>query len=253
MDRQRISRLAHADHPIAAPLAEESVGRLLDRAMADAADRADARALDLGCGRGAWLRRLLARYPSIRAEGVDVDGAALELARADAEEAGVADRLVVHETDAAGFASAHRFDVVLSVGAAHAFGGLLPTLAAARELLAPGGHVLVGDGFWEREPDTAALSALGATRDDYADLATTVDRVVADGWVPVYGHVSTAGEWDDYEWSWTGSLSRWALDHGMEPEAADAHKAAAEHRSQWLNGYRGTLGFITLVLRPAPR
>ncbi|CDR12372.1 Methyltransferase type 12 [Streptomyces iranensis] len=248
MDRQRRSHLAHADHPIAAPIADESVARLLDRAVADEADRA----LDLGCGGGEWLRRLLVRYPWMRAEGVDIHTAALERAREGAEESEVADRLVLHEMDAAVFASAHRFDVVLSVGAAHAFGGLPPTLAAARELLAPDGHVLVGDGFWEREPDAAALSALGATWDDYADLATTVDRVVADGWTPVYGHVSTAGEWDDYEWSWTGSLSRWALDHREEPDALDAYKAAAEHRSQWLSGYRGTLGFVTLVLRRSP-
>ncbi len=248
MDRQRRSQLAHADHPIAAPLADESVARLLDRAVTDEADRA----LDLGCGGGAWLRRLLVRNPSMRAEGVDIHAAALEQAREGAEEDGVADRLVLHEMDAAVFASAHRFDVVLSVGAAHAFGGLLPTLTAARELLAPGGHFVVGDGFWEREPDAAALSSLGATWDDYADLPTTVDRVVAEGWTPVYGHVSTAGEWDDYEWSWTGSLSRWALDHREEPGALDTYKAAAEHRSEWLTGYRGTLGFVTLVLRRSP-
>ncbi|OPF72363.1 SAM-dependent methyltransferase [Streptomyces antioxidans] len=248
MDRQRRSHLAHADHPIAAPVADESVARLLDRAVADGAERA----LDLGCGGGEWLRRLLVRHPRLRAEGVDVHAEALERAREGAEESGVADRLVLHETDAAAFAPAHRFDVVLSVGAAHAFGGLLPTLAAARALLAPEGRVVVGDGFWERAPDAAALSALGATRDDHADLPTTVDRVVADGWTPVYGHVSTAGEWDDYEWSWTGSLSRWALDHREEPDALDAYQAAAEHRTQWLAGYRGTLGFVTLVLRRSP-
>ncbi|MET8013908.1 class I SAM-dependent methyltransferase [Streptomyces sp. NPDC005271] len=248
MDRQRISRLAHADHPIAAPLADESVRRLLDRAVTDGAERA----LDLGCGRGEWLRRLLARYPWMRAEGVDIDAASLDLAREGAQELGVAERLVLHEAEAAVFVSPHRFDLVLSVGAAHAFGGLLPTLAAARELLSPGGHVLIGDGFWERDPDAGALSALGATWDDYADLATTVDRVVADGWTPVYGHVSTVEEWDDYEWSWTGSLSRWALDHPDELGTSGAYKAAAEHRSAWLRSYRGVLGFVTLLLRVSP-
>jgi precorrin-6B methylase 2 len=50
MDRQLISALAHADHPVAAPLTDESVRRLLDHAIR----RGDERLLDLGCGGGAW-------------------------------------------------------------------------------------------------------------------------------------------------------------------------------------------------------
>jgi hypothetical protein len=72
--------------------------------------------------------------------------------------------------------------------------------------------------------------------------------VTADGWTPVYGHVSTIEEWDDYEFSWTGSLARWALDHPDDPDAKQALEASAEHRDMWL-GYRGVLGFVTLVLR----
>ncbi|MEU8826333.1 class I SAM-dependent methyltransferase [Streptomyces sp. NPDC048636] len=246
MDRRQLSRLAHTDHPIAAPLADATVERLLERAVTDGA-----RVLDLGCGRGEWLRRALELRPKAVAEGVDTDGAVLALGRAEARERGVADRLELHEADAAAFGAPHRFGTVLSVGAVHAFGGLLPTLAAARRHLAPGGQVLIGDGFWEREPGAAALDALDAVPDDYADLAATVDRVVADGWTPVHGHVSTVQEWDDYEWSWTGSLERWALDHPDDPGAGAAHAAAAEHRDAWLKGYRGTLGFLTLLLRPS--
>lgn len=100
------------------------------------------------------------------------------------------------------------------MGAAHAFGGLLPTLEAARSHLAPG------------------------------------DRVVAAGWLPVHGHVSTRQECDHDEWSWTGSLARWALDHPDDPDAAQALGAVETHRREWLHGYRGTLGFLTLLLRP---
>ncbi|MBL1099790.1 SAM-dependent methyltransferase [Streptomyces coffeae] len=246
MDRQRISRLAHADHPIAAPLADTTVERLLERAVPEGA-----RVLDLGCGRATWLQRILALRPDAVAEGVDTDGAALALGREESRDRGVGDRLVLHEGDATAFTAPHRFEVVLSVGAAHAFGGLLPTLAAARRHLAPGGRVLIGDGFWEREPDTPTLGALDAVPEDYADLATTVDRVVADGWTPVHGHISTLQEWDDYEWSWTGALERWALDHLEDPGAVPAHRAAVEHRDAWLKGYRGTLGFLTLLLRPS--
>ncbi|MER7772684.1 class I SAM-dependent methyltransferase [Kitasatospora sp. NPDC096140] len=246
MDRQQISRLAHAHHPIAAPLADESVARLLDRATAG---REDGRALDLGCGEGAWLIRALAARPGWRAVGVDLDPGALTRARETATTLGVVRRIGLHHLDAREFTAKEPFDLMLCVGSTHAFGGLLPTLAAARELLAPGGRLLVGDGFWQREPSRAALDGLGATRDEFADLATTTDRVLADGWTPVFGHVSTEREWEDYEFAWTGALAEWALDHPDHPDAAAAREAADRHRTEWLHGYRGTLGFVTYLLR----
>lgn len=68
MDRQRLSLLAHADHPIAAPLDDASVHQLLTRAVR----RGDERVLDLGCGEGTWLLRALEAHPGATAEGVDV-------------------------------------------------------------------------------------------------------------------------------------------------------------------------------------
>ena len=55
MDRRQLSHLAHRDHPVAAPLDDASVGRLLTLAL----PRGDERVLDLGCGEAAWLLRAL--------------------------------------------------------------------------------------------------------------------------------------------------------------------------------------------------
>ncbi|WP_370065959.1 cyclopropane-fatty-acyl-phospholipid synthase family protein [Streptacidiphilus sp. MAP5-3] len=244
MNRDRISRLAHTDHPIAAPLDDDAVRLLLEQAV----PREDVRVLDLGCGGAEWLLRALGAYPRLHAEGVDLSEASLADARDAARALGVADRLALHHTDAADFTATQPFDLVLSVGATHAFGGLLPTLAAARKHLAPGGRVLVGDGIWESEPSPEAVAMLG----DFADLATTVDRVVADGWTPVHGHVSTRRELDAYEWHWTGALASWALEHPADPDSATALAAAATHRDEWLRVYRDCFGFVCLVLRPTP-
>ena len=69
--------------------------------------------------------------------------------------------------------------------------------------------------LWEREPSQEAVEMLG----HFTDLATTMERVVADGWTPLHGHVSTRQELDDYEWAWTGSLARWALIHRADPDS----------------------------------
>lgn len=245
MDRAALSHLAHAEHPIAAPLADRTVRDLLQRGL-----RGRTRVVDLGCGDGTWLLRALQLHPDLKAFGVDLSGAGFDRVRTQAVEAGVADRLELHHGDARGFDPGGTTDAVLSIGATHAFGGLLPTLDAARDLLDPGGVLLLGDGFWERAPEEHALSALGADVDDFGDLASTVARVQAAGWTVLHGHVSTLEEWDDYEWSWTGALERWARAHPGHADAEQVLEAADAHRRAWLGGYRGTLGFVTLLLTP---
>ncbi|MGW7056183.1 SAM-dependent methyltransferase [Streptomyces sp. NPDC054887] len=245
MSREEISGIAHADHPIKSPLDDESVDALLERGL----PRGSERVLDLGCGTAGWLLRALASRPNLHAEGVDVSEVALRQARHAADELRVDERLVLHQQEAADFATAQPFDLVISVGATHAFGGLLATLAAARKHLAPGGRVLIGESFWDRTPSPAAVEMFG----DLADLATTVDRVVADGWTPVHGHVSTRGELDAYEWACWGSLADWALDHSADPVGAQVLETADTQRAQWLHGYRDSFGFLCLVLRQTPQ
>ncbi|WP_328972151.1 SAM-dependent methyltransferase [Streptomyces sp. NBC_00239] len=241
MNQEQISGIAHTAHPIKSPLDDDSVRTLLGHGVA----RGGARVLDLGCGTGEWLLRALAAHPEVRAEGVDISKDSLAQARAEADARGVGDRLELHHTPAAEFSAPHGFDLVLCVGSTHAFGGLLPTLAAAREYLAPGGRVLVGDGFWQSEPTPDAVDMLG----EFADLAGTLDLVAADGWIPVHGHVSSRQELDDYEWSLWGSLASWALDHPDHPDSAEALATAAARRTEWLGTYRDSWGFVSLVLR----
>lgn len=247
MDRTSISELAHAEHPVASPLNDDTVDRLLDQAL-----RGQRSVLDLGCGDGTWLLRALRRHPQLRAVGVDISGVGFARVRDEAQRAGLAGRLELHQADARDWTSHERFDVVLNIGATHAFGGLVQTLTAAREQLRPGGGVLVGECFWERPPSAEVLSLLGAGLDDYEDLSGTVDAVTAAGWLPLQGHVSSPQEWDAYEWSWTGSLTRWAVAHPHDPDCREVLQTAAEHRHAWLEGYRGTLGFVSLLLAPLP-
>ncbi|MFJ8161105.1 SAM-dependent methyltransferase [Streptomyces sp. NPDC096136] len=244
MNREQMSKIAHTHHPIKSPLDDESVSRLLAHALPNG----DERVLDLGCGGGEWLLRALTTHPRLRAEGVDISESDLAEARRKAVGLGLDDRLALHCRKAEEFSAPHRFDLVLCIGSTHALGGLLPTLEAARDHLAPGGRVLVGDGIWEREPSPEAVEVLG----DFADLPTTIERVTAAGWTPVQGHVSTRRELDDYEWANWGTLASWALDHPAHPDGPEVLAWATARRTEWLRTYRDTWGFATLLLRPTP-
>lgn len=234
MERWELSDIAHTDHPIAAPIDEPRMVELIGRLHVPTTGRA----VDLGCGSGRWLTEVLTRHPAATGVGID-----LHLSPGRPPE-----RARWIEGDVADFSDGE-FDVVISVGATHAFGGLSPTLAAVRRHLRPGGEVILGDAFWERTPGPAALVALHAAAEDFPTLPGLVALVRQHGFEPTFGHVSTLAEWDDYEWCWTGSLTRWALRDAPTPTLrAEALAVATEHRDGWLGGYRGVLGFVTLVL-----
>ena len=248
MDRTELSRIAHTDHPVASPVDVAVLRQLVGHLFPSAGGRA----VDLGCGWGEWLMELLDQHRDVTGIGVDISLPADLDARAGAR--GLADRVSWIEADAAEW-SGGLFDVVLCVGASHAFGGLAGTLDGVRGHLRPGGQVLLGDTIWDVAPSSAALQVLEAQPGDFPDLAGLVDAARGHGFEPGYGHVSTAQEWDDYEWSWTGSLTEWALREAPTVEAREqALDVAVGHRDAWLRGYRHQLGFATLVLhdtRPA--
>lgn len=243
MDRMTISHLAHATHPIAAPLSDGAVQALLQAALPGARS-----VLDLGCGSGEWLLRALRLDPGVTAVGVDLSDLGFDSVRALAEADGTADRLVLIEGDARSWRGPDRFDVVMCVGSTHAFGGLTATLGALEAHAHPDGVLLVGEGIWDRRPGEGVLEVLDATPEEFGDLAATVAAFADRGWVPLHGHVSTLEEWDDYEWAWTGALVRWVRENPDHPDRAQVLAAAAEHREMWLQGYRGTLGFATIVV-----
>ena len=59
--------------------------------------RAGARILDLGCGVGAIGLCLLARCPDVRLVGLELDPALVDIARRNASDNGVSDRLEIHQ------------------------------------------------------------------------------------------------------------------------------------------------------------
>nr|WP_217631030.1 class I SAM-dependent methyltransferase [Modestobacter sp. DSM 44400] len=208
--------------------------------------------LDLGCGHGAWLLEMLTQYPSATGTGV-VDISLPADVTASAVRGGLGDRIRWEKADARTWTGG-TFDVVMCVGASHAFGGLDGTLEGVRRHLRPGGQVLLGDTIWEVPPSQRAQEVLGAGPDDFPDLAGLLDRARQQGFEPGYGHVSTLEEWNDYEWSWTGSLTAWALQEATSDEdRQQALAVAREHREGWIRGYHGQLGLVTVVLHDVRR
>jgi SAM-dependent methyltransferase len=102
------------------------------------------RIADIGSG-GGWSSIALARaYPAAVVDGYDVDAPSIEMARGNAERAGLADRARFTVTDAAGLPE-NTFDAVFAFECLHDMPYPVDVLAAARKSLRQGGSVIVMD------------------------------------------------------------------------------------------------------------
>ena len=107
--------------------------------------RPGARIADIGCG-GGWSTIALARaYPDAVVEGFDIDAPSVDLARSNAAEAGLEDRVRIHLADASALAAGQDHDAIFAFECIHDMPRPIEVLAAARRALRPGGAVIVMD------------------------------------------------------------------------------------------------------------
>src|SRR5690606_24649917 len=107
------------------------------------------RILDAGCGVGWSSIALAKRFPAAPIVAVDLDVAAIDAARRNAEAAGVDDRIRFVRGDASEMSRIRAdepYALVHVVQALHDMADPVRALAAFRRVLAPGGAVLLGEG-----------------------------------------------------------------------------------------------------------
>lgn len=143
-----------------------------------------AKVADVACGVG-WAAISLARaYPHISVDGFDLDEVSIEIARRNAEEAGVADRVRFEAKDAADPAVRNGYDLAIVVEAIHDLSQPVAVLSAIKEMLIPGGTLIVADerteeAFTAPASETerlfyaySVLCCLPSAMDDHASAAT---------------------------------------------------------------------------------
>ena len=230
--RDDLRRLAQAGLTFDAPLSAERADGLVGALAISPGHHV----VDLGCGWGELLLRMLAARPATTGTGVDRDRAALDRGRRLAAQRGLQERAEFVEADAASFDD--RGDVVICVGASHVWSGPTASLRALRSRVDPGGLVLYGGGFWAKRPDAVARRAIGELP-VFDGLLQSAQRA---GFRIEQADRSTLTEWDSFEGSWRAALEA--------SGDADAIAYAEERRQEYEDGYRDALGFAWLVLAP---
>jgi hypothetical protein len=234
------------------PLSEQRAARL----VAFLADGDPHAVLDVGCGWGELLLRVLEAAPHARGLGLDLDEASLAVAREYAVRRGLADRATFEARDAR--EAAGPFDAVTCIGASQIWGpdaeearplDYAAALTALRALLRRGGRLVYGEGIWSRTPTPEAVAPLAGRDDEYVGLGRLVDLAEDHGFALVAAHEASLDEWDAFESGFTARYARWLADHPADhPEAAEVLERAARQHAAYFGGYRGILGLAYLHL-----
>ena len=249
-DSRRFSTIAHAARRVLGPVSDARLAALVERCELRPGDHV----LEPGCGKGALLVDLLARWPRTTAEGFDRNPWFLADAATAALAAGgdVAARVSWVETDAPAVLLADRgAAMTVAMGAT---GILAGDQGATVRLLAsatrPGGTVVFGDGLWIREPSAAGLRAFGMARDELVDGVEGFAALGIEAGLEVLD-VGVVGddEWDAYEASYAGAVERWVAAHPDDPDREEFVARSAMMRASYEEWRRDAFGFAIARFR----
>lgn len=239
MDRTRFTTIAHRDHAHCNPTAPAA----LERATNDLGLGPGDRVLDVGCGKAALLVELARRFGA-SGLGIDINAAFLAEGRALAERAGVPHAVTLMRAEAVSLdLEPATFALGLCIGSTHALGGYPETLRALRRLVRPGGHALVGQGYWKRPPDAEYLERLGATPDEMTTHEDTIAAGLAEGLDQAGAWVSSLDDWDRYEGLYAETVEAYVASHPNDPDAPAMGDRIRRWRETYRRWGRDTLGF----------
>jgi cyclopropane fatty-acyl-phospholipid synthase-like methyltransferase len=242
----------HRDLTFLSPLSESRAARL----VAFLTEEAPSTVLDVGCGWGELLLRVLEAAPAARGLGVDLDEEAVASAHRRAVDRGVGQRAAFEVRDARDVEGS--FGAITCIGASQIWGPQVEAaqpldygaaLTALRTLLPRGGRLVYGEGIWSAPPTPAATAPLAGREDEYVTLGELVHLAQARGFAVMAAHEADLDEWDVFESGFAAGYARWLAEHAADdPEAEEVRTLAERQHAAYFGGYRGILGLAYLHL-----
>jgi SAM-dependent methyltransferase len=224
--------IAERDHEIQNPTSPEKI-RLLGEWLRLGPET---RVLDIACGRGGPAV-LLASTFGCRITGVERASEFVATARERITAAGMEDLVEIIESGGRNFPlEPGAWDAALCLGATFVWDDLDGTLSALVPAVRPGGHVVVGEPYWRREPIGDGMG--------YVSLIETAAKVEGHG-VTLTGLIgSSTDDWDRYESLHWRATEDWLAENDDD----EIRRANEEHKRRYLER-RDALGWAIFVGR----
>ena len=236
MSTLRFYEIAERLHEIQNPTSREKLVLLGERL----ALTSGARAVDFAAGQ-AGPAIILAGTRGCRVLSIEQSPAFDRSASLCVAEAGLGGLIEVRQGDVRTSSVEAEWDVALCLGATFVWDGLVQTLAALRRLVRTGGHVVVGELFWE-----TWSPPIGLDHDGYVSLPQTVERFQSTALELVTLIASSSEDWDRYETLHWQAVATWLHDNAGAPDATEIGEENAARRGRYTDR-RGHLGWAILV------
>lgn len=236
-----------------APLSEQRAERLVRFLSGGPGGKV----VDIGCGWGELLLRVVASCPHLEGIGIDTNPDAIANAQQRARERNVSTKVEFIVGDAKVHAPRDAASAVC-IGASQALAvaeghdgpmNYRLALRSLRELVARGGRVVYGEGIWSAPPTVQAVAPLAGRLDEFVTLPELVEIAVSCDFMPFAFHEASLDEWDVFESGYSARYATWLAEHPRDhPDAPEVQDLARQQRKGNLSGYRGVLGMAYLEL-----
>jgi SAM-dependent methyltransferase len=209
--------------------------------------RAGQKVIDFGCGYAEALV-LWAEKFGISGVGVDIRVSAIRRAQAKIAERGLADRLEAVQGRGAEYAfQPGAYDYAACVGATFVWDGYRQTLQALKTAIRPGGKLIVGEAYWnkERVPPDFAQAQTGIHSEEWLLQTTWQEELDVE-----YVVRASADDWDRYEaGNWHGLL-HWIEENPSHPERQQVIDHLHESQDEYFRYGREYFGWAIFLLSP---
>jgi SAM-dependent methyltransferase len=115
--------------------------------------RPGARVLDVHCGGGRWLIAMARRFPDVRFTGIEFEPDSVARARANVDDAGLADRIAIEQGDVTAIGRSSEADLVYFQYALHQLGDPAAVIGSAWAAVRPGGWLVALDWYLPSDPE----------------------------------------------------------------------------------------------------
>jgi SAM-dependent methyltransferase len=246
MDTWKFYDITHREHVVCNPTSEEKLDRLVGLLRLPP----DTRVLDIACGKGEFLIRLIEAY-GVHGTGVDISPHFIAAAEERLKARVPGAEVTLLQMNGADFRPDEPpgFSVASCLGASWIFGGHAGTLERLATMVEPGGWVIAGEPYWLQEPSERYLESTGETRESFGTHASNVEVGEQRGLDLVHTLVSSKDDWDRYEGLQWYATANYARTHPEDPDLPELVGQVAKNKAVYLRWGRETVGWAIYVFR----